>query len=173
MVSMNHQFYNGGRYTTHRGERKGGLEGREYNRPQEEVPGLEHWHEDNLFDDYGENPNVCHEYFGGYYGGQQGDKALDKIKWKPRHQASKSSSLQSKFIRFEIKLSSHQFTIRIRAIRDQTFKPSIHNQSSCNSKSSFQALELTTKVCAIRDQAFKPSNSQPKFVQFKIKLSNP
>ncbi|KAI5667458.1 hypothetical protein M9H77_17311 [Catharanthus roseus] len=28
------------------------------------------------------NPNVSQEYFGGYYGGQQGDRALDKIKWK-------------------------------------------------------------------------------------------
>ncbi|KAI5676145.1 hypothetical protein M9H77_07095 [Catharanthus roseus] len=50
--------------------RRGDLGGREYNRPQEEVPSHEAWHGDNLFEDYGENPNV--------------DNALDKIKWKVR-----------------------------------------------------------------------------------------
>ncbi|KAI5681231.1 hypothetical protein M9H77_02458 [Catharanthus roseus] len=32
--------------------------------------------------DYGDNPNVAQAYHGGYYGNQQGDKALEKIKWK-------------------------------------------------------------------------------------------
>ncbi|KAI5673528.1 hypothetical protein M9H77_13892 [Catharanthus roseus] len=31
---------------------------------------------------YDNNPNVGQSNFGGYYDGQQGDKALDKIKWK-------------------------------------------------------------------------------------------
>ncbi|KAI5682078.1 hypothetical protein M9H77_03306 [Catharanthus roseus] len=35
-----------------------------------------------LFEDYGENPTVGQAYYGGYHGGQQVDKALDKIKWK-------------------------------------------------------------------------------------------
>ncbi|KAI5658119.1 hypothetical protein M9H77_26912 [Catharanthus roseus] len=30
---------------------------------------------------YGENPNVGQAYYGGYHGGQQGDKALEEIKW--------------------------------------------------------------------------------------------
>ncbi|KAI5676965.1 hypothetical protein M9H77_07915 [Catharanthus roseus] len=51
-----------------------------YNRPQEEVPRHEVWYKDNLFEDYRENPNVDHAYFGGYYDGQQGNKTLDKIK---------------------------------------------------------------------------------------------
>ncbi|KAI5664494.1 hypothetical protein M9H77_23817 [Catharanthus roseus] len=72
----------GGTYTTPRGGRIGGLGERGLNRPEEEVPRHEAWHEDNLFDDYGENPNIGQEDFGGYYGRQQGDRALDKIKWK-------------------------------------------------------------------------------------------
>ncbi|KAI5682071.1 hypothetical protein M9H77_03299 [Catharanthus roseus] len=62
--------------------RRRGLGERGNNRPQEEIPKNEAWHEDNLFDDYGKNLNIGQEYLGGYYGGQQGDKALDKIKWK-------------------------------------------------------------------------------------------
>ncbi|KAI5677057.1 hypothetical protein M9H77_08007 [Catharanthus roseus] len=65
-----------------RGGRKGGQGGRGYYRPHEEVPRHEAWHEDNLFEDFGEDPNVGHAYHGGYYGNQQGDKALNKIKWK-------------------------------------------------------------------------------------------
>ncbi|KAI5650418.1 hypothetical protein M9H77_36423 [Catharanthus roseus] len=64
-----------------RGGRRGGLEGRGYNRPQEEVPRYYALHEDNFFEDYEENPNVGQAYYGGGYGGQQGDKALGKIKW--------------------------------------------------------------------------------------------
>ncbi|KAI5676481.1 hypothetical protein M9H77_07431 [Catharanthus roseus] len=41
-----------------------------------------HTIEDNLFDDYGKSPNVGQEYYGSYYGGQQGGRALNKIKWK-------------------------------------------------------------------------------------------
>ncbi|KAI5663515.1 hypothetical protein M9H77_22838 [Catharanthus roseus] len=37
-----------------------------------------------------ENPNVGQAYFGGYYGGQQGDKVLDKTKWN----ASKGKVIQ-------------------------------------------------------------------------------
>ncbi|KAI5681698.1 hypothetical protein M9H77_02926 [Catharanthus roseus] len=33
----------------------------------------------NLFEDYGDNPNVGQAYYSGYYGGQQEDKVLDKI----------------------------------------------------------------------------------------------
>ncbi|KAI5663667.1 hypothetical protein M9H77_22990 [Catharanthus roseus] len=45
---------------------------------------------------------------------------------------------------------------KVHLIRDQAFKPLTHNQSSCNSRSSFQTL-----------------NSQSKFVQSEIKLSKP
>ncbi|KAI5681028.1 hypothetical protein M9H77_02255 [Catharanthus roseus] len=54
--------------------------GRGHYRPQEEFPSHEAWHEDNLYEDYGDNPNVGQASHGGYYGNQQGDKALDKIK---------------------------------------------------------------------------------------------
>ncbi|KAI5676196.1 hypothetical protein M9H77_07146 [Catharanthus roseus] len=64
-----------------RGGRRGGQGGRGYYRPHEEVPRHEAWHHDNLFDDFGEDPNIFQAYHGGYYGNQQGDKALDKIKW--------------------------------------------------------------------------------------------
>ncbi|KAI5681994.1 hypothetical protein M9H77_03222 [Catharanthus roseus] len=33
-------------------------EGRGYHRPQEKFPRYEAWHEDNLYEDYGDNPNV-------------------------------------------------------------------------------------------------------------------
>ncbi|KAI5681794.1 hypothetical protein M9H77_03022 [Catharanthus roseus] len=44
-VQSTHQFYDGNRHTT----------------PTEEVPRHEAWHEDNLFDDFEENPNVGQE----------------------------------------------------------------------------------------------------------------
>ncbi|KAI5652886.1 hypothetical protein M9H77_30073 [Catharanthus roseus] len=56
--------------------------GRGNHRLIEEIPRHEAYHEDNLFDDYVENPNVGQEYFGGYFRGQQADKALDQIEWK-------------------------------------------------------------------------------------------
>ncbi|KAI5671345.1 hypothetical protein M9H77_11709 [Catharanthus roseus] len=65
-----------------RGGRRGGLGGRGYNRPQEEFPRHEAWHEDNLYEEYGDNPNIGQAYYGGYNSNQQGDKSLDKIKWK-------------------------------------------------------------------------------------------
>ncbi|KAI5682162.1 hypothetical protein M9H77_03390 [Catharanthus roseus] len=40
------------------------------------------WHDYNFYEDNGDNPNISQAYHGGYYGIQQGDKALDKIKWK-------------------------------------------------------------------------------------------
>ncbi|KAI5653076.1 hypothetical protein M9H77_30263 [Catharanthus roseus] len=49
-----------------RGGRRGGLGGRGYHRPQEEFPRYEAWHEDNFYDDYGDNPNVGQAYHGGY-----------------------------------------------------------------------------------------------------------
>ncbi|KAI5668631.1 hypothetical protein M9H77_18484 [Catharanthus roseus] len=52
--------------------RRGGLGGRGYHRTQEEFPRHEAWYEDNLYEDYGDNPNVGQAYHG----------ALDKIKWK-------------------------------------------------------------------------------------------
>ncbi|KAI5676318.1 hypothetical protein M9H77_07268 [Catharanthus roseus] len=58
LIQSTHRFHNGGRHTTPRGGRRGGLRGQGYNRPQEEVPRHEVWNEDNLVDDYGENPNV-------------------------------------------------------------------------------------------------------------------
>ncbi|KAI5681689.1 hypothetical protein M9H77_02917 [Catharanthus roseus] len=41
-----------------RGGRRGGLGGRGYRRPQEEFPRHEAWHDDNFYDDYGDNPNI-------------------------------------------------------------------------------------------------------------------
>ncbi|KAI5671899.1 hypothetical protein M9H77_12263 [Catharanthus roseus] len=38
--------------------RRGGLGGRGHYRPQEEFPRHEAWHEDNMYEDYGDNPNV-------------------------------------------------------------------------------------------------------------------
>ncbi|KAI5667889.1 hypothetical protein M9H77_17742 [Catharanthus roseus] len=60
--------------------RRGGLGERGYYRPQVEFARHEAWHEDNLYKDYGDNPNVGQAYHGGYYGNQQGNKALDRIK---------------------------------------------------------------------------------------------
>ncbi|KAI5664013.1 hypothetical protein M9H77_23336 [Catharanthus roseus] len=68
----------------HKGGRRGGLGGRGYHRPQEEYPRQEAWHDDNFYEDDGDNPNIGQAYHDGYYGNQQGDKALDKIKWKVR-----------------------------------------------------------------------------------------
>ncbi|KAI5671479.1 hypothetical protein M9H77_11843 [Catharanthus roseus] len=62
--------------------RRGGLGGRGYHISQEEFPRHEAWHEDNLYEDYGENPNIAQAYHGCYYGNQQKDKAIEKIKWK-------------------------------------------------------------------------------------------
>ncbi|KAI5653940.1 hypothetical protein M9H77_31127 [Catharanthus roseus] len=62
--------------------RRGGQSGRGYYRPHEEVPRHEAWREDNLFENFGEDPYVGQAYYIGYYGTQQGDKALHKIKWK-------------------------------------------------------------------------------------------
>ncbi|KAI5675822.1 hypothetical protein M9H77_06772 [Catharanthus roseus] len=60
----------------------GSLGGKGYHRLQEEYPSREAWHDDNFYEDYGDIPNVGQVYHGGYYSSQQGDKALDKIKWK-------------------------------------------------------------------------------------------
>ncbi|KAI5663869.1 hypothetical protein M9H77_23192 [Catharanthus roseus] len=80
-----------------RGGRRGGLGGRRYHRPQEEFPRYEAWHGGNLYEDYGDNPNIGQAYHGGYYGNQQGDKALDKIKWKvPSFKASTYKSWPKK-----------------------------------------------------------------------------
>ncbi|KAI5676262.1 hypothetical protein M9H77_07212 [Catharanthus roseus] len=62
-----------------RGGRRGGLGGRRYYRPQEEYPRHEASHNDKFYENYRDNPNVFQAYNGGYYGNQQGDKALDKI----------------------------------------------------------------------------------------------
>ncbi|KAI5681987.1 hypothetical protein M9H77_03215 [Catharanthus roseus] len=82
-VQNSHPFYEGGYQGRPqvRGGRRGGLGGRGYHRPQE-FPRHEASHEDNLYEDYGDNPNIGQAYHGGYYGNQQEDKALDKIKWK-------------------------------------------------------------------------------------------
>ncbi|KAI5662336.1 hypothetical protein M9H77_21659 [Catharanthus roseus] len=40
-----------------RGGRRGGLGGRGHNRPQEEFPRHESWHDDNLYEDYGDIPS--------------------------------------------------------------------------------------------------------------------
>ncbi|KAI5672738.1 hypothetical protein M9H77_13102 [Catharanthus roseus] len=50
-----------------RGGRRGGLGGGGYNRPQEEVLIHEALYESNLFEDYGENPNIGQAYYGGYH----------------------------------------------------------------------------------------------------------
>ncbi|KAI5677500.1 hypothetical protein M9H77_08450 [Catharanthus roseus] len=65
---------------------EGGFEGgplaRGGRRVGQEVSRHEAWREDNLFDDYREDPNVGRAYHGGYNSNQQGDKALDKIEGK-------------------------------------------------------------------------------------------
>ncbi|KAI5650393.1 hypothetical protein M9H77_36398 [Catharanthus roseus] len=61
-------------------ERRGSLGGKGYHISQEEFPRDEAWCDDNIYNDYGDNPSVCQGYHGGYYGNQEGDKALDKIK---------------------------------------------------------------------------------------------
>ncbi|KAI5664051.1 hypothetical protein M9H77_23374 [Catharanthus roseus] len=68
--------------SSRRGSRRGGLGGRGYHRPQEEYPRQEAWHDDNFYKDDGDNSNVGQAYYGGYHGNQQGDKALEKTKWK-------------------------------------------------------------------------------------------
>ncbi|KAI5664590.1 hypothetical protein M9H77_23913 [Catharanthus roseus] len=65
-----------------RGGRRGGLGGRGYYRPKEEYPRHEAWNDGNFYEDYGDNPHVGQAYHGGYYGNEQGDKALEKIKYK-------------------------------------------------------------------------------------------
>ncbi|KAI5676044.1 hypothetical protein M9H77_06994 [Catharanthus roseus] len=49
-----------------RGGRRGGLGGRGYHRPQEVFPRHEAYHEDNLYEDYGDNLNVGQAYHGDY-----------------------------------------------------------------------------------------------------------
>ncbi|KAI5664032.1 hypothetical protein M9H77_23355 [Catharanthus roseus] len=65
-----------------RGEKRGDLGGKGYHKPQQEISRHKECHGDYLFEYYEENPNVGQANYGGYYGGQQRDKALDKIKWK-------------------------------------------------------------------------------------------
>ncbi|KAI5663963.1 hypothetical protein M9H77_23286 [Catharanthus roseus] len=79
-VQNSHSFHEGGYQGRPqiRGGKRGGIGGRGYHRAQEKFPR----HEDNLYEDYGDNPNVGQAYHGDYYGNQQEDKALDKIKWK-------------------------------------------------------------------------------------------
>ncbi|KAI5667964.1 hypothetical protein M9H77_17817 [Catharanthus roseus] len=55
-----------------RGGSRGDLGGRGYHRPQEEFPRHEAWHKDNLYEDYGDNPNIGQAYHGGYYGEDSG-----------------------------------------------------------------------------------------------------
>ncbi|KAI5663931.1 hypothetical protein M9H77_23254 [Catharanthus roseus] len=83
-VQHSYQFHEGGYQGRPqvRGGRRGGLGGRGYYRPQEELPRHEACHEDNLYEDYGDNSNVGQAYHGGYYSNQQRDKTLDEIKWK-------------------------------------------------------------------------------------------
>ncbi|KAI5672093.1 hypothetical protein M9H77_12457 [Catharanthus roseus] len=76
-----HDFAYQGR-PQHRGGRRGGLGGRGYHMPQEEYPRQEAWHDDNFYENNGDNPNVGQAYHGGYYSNHQEYKALDKIKWK-------------------------------------------------------------------------------------------
>ncbi|KAI5652962.1 hypothetical protein M9H77_30149 [Catharanthus roseus] len=83
-VKNSHPFHEGGYQGRPlvRGGRKGSLGGRGYYRPQEQYPRHEAWHDDNLYEDYVANLNVGQAYHGGYYCNEQGDKTLDKIKWK-------------------------------------------------------------------------------------------
>ncbi|KAI5652356.1 hypothetical protein M9H77_29543 [Catharanthus roseus] len=69
------------------GDNLGRFNSPHHQRPYVNVPRHETWHEDNLHEDYGENPNVGQAYHGGYYGNQQGDKALDKSNVVPKPQA--------------------------------------------------------------------------------------
>ncbi|KAI5653497.1 hypothetical protein M9H77_30684 [Catharanthus roseus] len=76
-VQNSHPFHESGHQGRPqvRGKRRVGLGERGYYRPH---PRHEAWHDDNLYEDYGANSNVVQAY----YGNQQGDKALDKIKRK-------------------------------------------------------------------------------------------
>ncbi|KAI5672232.1 hypothetical protein M9H77_12596 [Catharanthus roseus] len=58
MSTQCHQevVYQGG--PQQRGGRRGGLRGREYHRQQEESPRQEACHDDNFYEDYGDNPNI-------------------------------------------------------------------------------------------------------------------
>ncbi|KAI5653331.1 hypothetical protein M9H77_30518 [Catharanthus roseus] len=47
--------------------RRGEQGGRGYYRPHEETPRQEAWRDDNLFEDFEENPNVGQAYYRGYY----------------------------------------------------------------------------------------------------------
>ncbi|KAI5653347.1 hypothetical protein M9H77_30534 [Catharanthus roseus] len=64
------------------GVRREGQGGRRYYRPHEEVPRQEPCLEDDLFEDFEEDPNIGKINHGGYYSNQQEDRTLDKIKWK-------------------------------------------------------------------------------------------
>ncbi|KAI5681305.1 hypothetical protein M9H77_02532 [Catharanthus roseus] len=70
-VQHSHPIHDVGyqRRPQYRGGRRGSLGGRGYHRLQEEYPRQEAWHDENFYEEDGDNPNV-------------GDKALDKIKWK-------------------------------------------------------------------------------------------
>ncbi|KAI5663909.1 hypothetical protein M9H77_23232 [Catharanthus roseus] len=59
-VQNSHPFYEGGYQGRPQvsGGRRGGLGGRGYYRPQEEYQRHELWHDDNFYEDYGDNPNV-------------------------------------------------------------------------------------------------------------------
>ncbi|KAI5653885.1 hypothetical protein M9H77_31072 [Catharanthus roseus] len=72
------------------GGRKGDLGGRGYYRPRKEKPRHEAWHEDNMYEEYGDNPNLGQAYHGGYDSNQQGDKGLHKTQWKPQAYTYKS-----------------------------------------------------------------------------------
>ncbi|KAI5667872.1 hypothetical protein M9H77_17725 [Catharanthus roseus] len=78
----NHTSHDGGRHTTPVGGRHRGSSGRTYQRPHEIFQRNEAWHEVDIGVEQGGYPIRGQEHFGGYYGEQQGDKALDQIKWK-------------------------------------------------------------------------------------------
>ncbi|KAI5672392.1 hypothetical protein M9H77_12756 [Catharanthus roseus] len=65
-------------------------------RPQKDYLRQEAWHDDKFYEDYGDNYNVGQAYHGGYYGNQQGNKALDKINVVPKPQASTYKSWPKK-----------------------------------------------------------------------------
>ncbi|KAI5653081.1 hypothetical protein M9H77_30268 [Catharanthus roseus] len=71
MPSKNsHPFHEGG-YKGRpqvRGRRRKGSRGKRIHRPQETYPRDNSWHEDNWYEDFGDNSNVGQVYHGGYYG---------------------------------------------------------------------------------------------------------
>ncbi|KAI5676240.1 hypothetical protein M9H77_07190 [Catharanthus roseus] len=90
-----------------KGGRKRGLGRRGDNRTQEKIPRNEAWHEDNLFYDYGENPNVGKKFFE--------EQKMHKMSLKDDQQRSKRSFKITRL--YEDKVIKLK-TLKTRIVRD-------------------------------------------------------